>query len=81
MGADNAIALWSCDGHPEWAARWVLNKDGTLSPAQSKNVVLGDHSGHAELVGPDSPERLIIKNFVGGDSIKGVDGGDFFHAE
>jgi hypothetical protein len=60
MEVNNTISLWSCDGHREWAVRWFLNNDGTLSPAQNKSLVLGDHGGQVRLVAPQSPERLVF---------------------
>ena len=35
------ISLWSIKGHPEWACRFSLNSDMTISPAENKEVVLG----------------------------------------
>ena len=61
MEVNNTISLWSCNGHREWAVRWFLNNDGTLSPAQNKSLVLGDHGGQARLVTPQSPERLVVE--------------------
>ncbi len=39
------VSLWSVDGHPEWAVRWVLNDDGTVSPLNNRDVCLGVNSG------------------------------------
>ena len=39
------VSLWSVDGHPEWAVRWVLNDDGTVSPLNNRDVCLGLNSG------------------------------------
>jgi hypothetical protein len=35
------ISLWSINEHPEWACRFCLNSDLTISPLNNKEVVLG----------------------------------------
>ena len=62
MEANNGCSLWFIGGHREWAVRWVLNNDGTLSPAQNKSVVLGEQDGKPILVSSQSPQRLIIEH-------------------
>lgn len=60
--ANNSCSLWFSTGHPEWAHRWVLNSDGTLSPAKNKSLVLGDQDGKPTLFDSQSPQRLIIEH-------------------
>jgi hypothetical protein len=65
--AGSACSLWSCDGHPEWAVRWVLNGSGTLSPAKGRGLVLGldGATQKLQLMAPDSPQRLVLERSAG----------------
>ena len=50
------ISLWSINGHPEWACKFILNSDMTISPVNNKEVVLGIIPNKKTLI------HLISKN-------------------
>jgi hypothetical protein len=67
---NGSLSLWHCKGHAEWACRFCLNPDGTLSPAQNAEVVVGvAGTGKTELVlvdKGDEARRLIFRSAASG---------------
>ena len=45
----NALSVWSNDGHPEWALRFTMNGDGSLTPLRDgkpeANLAVGIKKG------------------------------------
>ena len=66
-------SLWSCDGHPEWAVRWVYDlTTRTLSPSKNRGLVLGVDSTTLVpmLVAPDSPQQCLVLDRSGKTAAK-----------
>ena len=65
--AGNDLSLWYCNGHFEWACRFRLNPDMTISPVDNESLVLGVSSCFFKKIifvkNSDDERKMIFDKF------------------
>lgn len=66
MNVGDNLDTWFCNGHREWACRFQLNSDGSLSPSKNSGVFVGVKKGDRRLclVGRGSPLRILFYDWT-----------------